>query len=47
MPQGHFGSIKVEKVHELDCPALSERLVIHAARFVVQFDAHRKHLGMF
>jgi hypothetical protein len=37
VPQCHLGTIKVEKVHELDRPALSERSVIDAFRFVVEF----------
>lgn len=44
MPQRHLGTLKVEKVHQLNRPALPQRRVVDALRLVVELELHGEDL---
>lgn len=47
MPQGHFGTVKVEKVHELHRLAFAQGGKIDAFRLVVELELDRVDLDVF
>lgn len=47
MAQRHLGTLKVEKVHELDRSALAQRRVVDTLGLVVEFQLYGEDLDTF